>query len=101
MIVVPLEPIPTQSLNVDIDDDNYELLFRDIGGAMTVDISRNNEPLVQGRILTRGGLIPYRHLTRGGNFFFSTESGDIPTWKKFSTRQFLIWATDEEIDEFS
>tara|TARA_R110000851_G_scaffold100026_6_gene215467 strand:- start:173 stop:493 length:321 start_codon:yes stop_codon:yes gene_type:complete len=98
-IKVPLELLPNQSLTIELDSIRYGLRFHDLGGMMSVDISINDELIIEGqRCVGSDPLIPYRYLKAdGGNFFFLTELGDIVYWDKFGMTQSLIYLTAEEL----
>ena len=99
--VVPLEAVPNQSLSIQLEENRYVLRFREIGGMMAVDISINEEIILQGeRVVAGSGLIPYRYLEEGGgNFIFITELGDIPYYDQFGVTQTLLYVTIEELGE--
>lgn len=98
--VVPLESLPNQSLSIQLEENRYDLRFRDLGGMMSVDISINDEVILQGsRVTGAAPLIPYKYLEQGGgNFLFVTELGDIPYWDQFGVTQSLLYVTKAELE---
>jgi len=98
--IVTIENIPNQSLSIQFDGVRYGLRFRDVGGMMSVDISINDEVILEGKRVVGGfPLIPYKYLEGdGGNFIFLTELGDIVYWDQFGVTQSLLYFSAEELE---
>ena len=107
MIQIPLQAVPTQSLSIQLNDQSYDILLRACNVAdaqiMTMDLTMNNEVVLIGQRLVAGvPSIPYQYLTQDiGNFILLTTDGDLPDYTKFQVSQYLIYATQEEIDASS
>jgi hypothetical protein len=99
--IVPIEPLPNQSLSFQVDDVRYDLTLRSTVSMMAVDIAINDELVLQGwRVCGGTPLIPFQYLEGvGGNFIFLTELGDLVTWEKFGVTQILIYVTSDELEE--
>lgn len=99
---ITINPIPNQTLSVQLDEELYTLTFKEgIEGIMSVDITRDDVVIVSGaRIVAGFPLIPYRYLTTG-NFLIITANQEIPFYTNFGVDQFLIYASPQEIAEFS
>lgn len=113
MIKVPVTNIPNQSLNIILDGDNYVIRIhacsdtsinttsiRVLGtGILAVDITRNDQVIVTGmRAVCGTPLIPYKYL-EDGNLIFTTQNDQYPNWRLLGVNQFLIFASQAEIDE--
>jgi len=104
VIRIPLRNIPTQSLSIELDGNGYDILIRAVNTltaqVMSFDITINNEIVVIGqRVVAGTPVIPYRELTEyGGNFFILTNDGDLPDYNEFEISQYLIFATQDELD---
>ena len=98
--IINLEAIPNQSLSIQLDSFRYGIRLRDISGMMAVDISINDELIIEGQRVVGGfPLIPYQYLEEnGGNFVFLTELGDIVYWDQFGISQSLLYYTPEELE---
>jgi len=96
---IPLEAIPNQSLSIQLNEIRYDIRLHDINGMMSIDISINDELIVEGfRVVGGFPLIPYKYLEGdGGNFIFLTELGDIVYWDQFGITQSLLYFSAEEI----
>jgi hypothetical protein len=96
---IPIENIPNQSLSIQLDGVRYGLRFKDLGGMMAVDISIDDQLIIEGlRVVGGYPLIPYKYLENdGGNFIFSTELGDLVYWDQFGITQSLLYFSAEEL----
>lgn len=98
--IIPLDPIPNQSLSIRLDDHRYILTVKEVGGMMAVSILRDNETLIDGARAVAGfPLLPYAYLARDmGNFIFThTDPGAIPYYEDFGTKCQLVYSTADEI----
>lgn len=98
--IIPLDPIPNQSVSIRLDGHRYILLIKEIGGMMGVTIDRDNERLVDSiRAVAGCPLLPYEHLSRdAGNFMFThTDPGAFPYYEDFGTKSQLVYSTAAEI----
>jgi len=104
MIQISIKNIPNQSLNILLDNNNYNIRLHAcedknslLTGVTAVDIIRNNVRIVSGmRAVSGTPLIPYRYL-QDGNFIFTTDNDMYPNWNLFGINQFLIYASAAEI----
>ena len=95
-----LQNVPQQRIEVDIDGVNYVLQFRTSQGLTIADVYADTELLKAGVVCAPGAaLIPYKYLTRGGNFYFYCAENDYPYYEYFTSTQFLFYLTDAEIEE--
>ncbi len=98
MLNIPLQNIPNQSFSIQIDNNTYDILISDCGNIMAVDISINNVVIVLGqRAVPSNFLLPYRYL-ENGNFFFTSLDGEYPDWRRFGLDQFLVFASQAELN---
>jgi len=99
-VEIPIDRVANQSLSVQLDNNRYDIVIRDIGSAMAIDLSINEESVISGQILVSGSpVIPYEYLEVGGNFVFNTELYDIPYWESFGVNQELVYVTEQELKE--
>ena len=97
MKIIPLNAAPNQRLRVTLDGREWELTIKAARRVMCCDIRCDDRVIVQGmRIVPGQPLIPYRHLTHGGNFAPLTEGDELPWWELFEKTQTLIyWGSDD------
>ena len=94
---IELQATPNQSLSVTLDDARYDLTIKETIGTMSVDIVRDNIPIMTGARLVAGTpFLPYRY-QETGNFIITTEAGEIPYYTRFNVSQFLIYISVEEL----
>lgn len=104
MIQIPLQSIPNQTLSINLNDNAYDILIRACNSGasqvMSIDITINNDVILLGQRMVAGTpLIPYLELTDiGGNFLLLTDDGDLPDYNQFQISQYLVFATQEEIN---
>src|ERR1043165_4013325 len=105
MIQVPISNIPNQSLSINLDNNQYDLNIHATNdnpdgstGIMAVDITINNTIILTGMRAVPGfPLIPYQYLVNG-NFTFITMNDDYPDWRQFGITQYLIFASNSELE---
>jgi|SRR5690606_26422735 len=105
MIQVPITNIANQSLSINLDNNQYNLTIKatndNIDGTtnvMSVDITINNEIILTGlRAVPGFPLIPYKYLVNG-NFTFITDDDSYPDWRQFGITQYLIFASNDELE---
>lgn len=100
--IIPLDPIPNQSLTIRLDGRRYAITVKEINRAMGVTIERDGETLIQNvRAVAGFPLLPYSHLSRdAGNFIFTnTNEGELPYYLDFGATCLLVYSTAAEIAE--
>lgn len=107
MIQIPIINVPNQSLSIQLDDNQYDILIRanqdnpdGSTGVMSVDISINNNVIISGvRSVCGFPLIPYEYLIVSGNITFITAKNEYPDWRHFGITQYLIYASSKELEQ--
>lgn len=106
MINIPLQAIPTQSLSIQLDDNNVDLRLHTCDNTpqtpgtmvVTITININEVEIVSNvRIVASTALINYDYLANG-NFYLLTENDDYPDYTLFGVSQFLIYASPDELE---
>ena len=96
---VELINYPNQQFSIKVDNKQYDLVIKDCDGFMVIDITCNNQVIVQGqRLLPSTPLIPYPYREQG-NFILVTEKEELADWRKFNISQFLYFVSDAELAE--
>lgn len=97
MLNISLNNYPNQSFPVLIGGRRYQLNIKDCDGFMVIDISCDNQLIIQGqRLLSGTPLIPYHYLEQG-NFLFISENDELADWHLFGEKQFLYHVSDDEL----
>jgi len=101
MKTIDIAKNPNQQIGTTIDGVNYTLSFRTTArGMLLADISVDGVLLISGvRCAANALLIPYPHMTYGGNFFWLCTDAEYPDYTKFGDSHFLLYLTDAEIVE--
>lgn len=96
---IPLQALPNQSMQVPIDDNQWDISLKLTNGTISVTISLNEILLVENvRIVANTLILPYRYEeNNNGNFVLSTQSFNIPDYTQFSITQMLFYITPEEL----
>lgn len=99
MYIIELNKTPNQRLGVTILGVNYTLETRLLDdGILLMNIYADNVLLISGlRCIPNAKVIPYTHLTNGGNFFWLCEDDHYPDWQKFNEQHSLLFLTDAEL----
>ena len=105
MINIPLQAVPTQSLSIQLSNNNFNIRIHTCdntpqtpGSMVTVFTVSINDVLIVSdvRIVPSTALINYEYL-ENGNFYFITENDDYPDYTLFGVSQFLIYASPDEL----
>jgi hypothetical protein len=107
MIQIPIINVPNQSLSIQLDNNQWDISIHSTQdnadsstGIMAIDITINNNIIISGvRAMDSFPLIPYQYLIIGGNITFITQDDEYPDWRQFGITQYLIYASDEELEE--
>lgn len=97
---IPLQAVPNQSFSLVLDEQQYELRFKEIGNAaMAVSVSLNGAVLLSNaHFCADAPLISYEYLEgSGGNFFFVSDNREIPYYTFFDVTQKLYYLTEAEM----
>lgn len=95
---IPLDSVPNQSLGVTLDENRWQLEFKEARGVMCVTISLNEVLLLSNqRLVANAPMIPYEYLQGFGGFILLTDNDDIPYWSQFGVNQQLIYASATEL----
>lgn len=105
MIQIPIDSLPNQSLSITLDNNVYDLVIHscesninNITGIVACDLTINGTVTVTGlRAIPSFPIIPSQYL-ENGNFIFQTENDAYPDWRQFGITQFLIYASQEELN---
>lgn len=99
MINIPLTAIPSQSLSILLNNEQYGIRIHDCGnGVMSIDIVINNVPLLTGIRLVSNYPIIVSEYMQNGNFILQTINDEYPDWTRFGVTQYLIFANPSEIE---
>jgi hypothetical protein len=105
MIQVPLQNISNQTLSIQLNDNQFDLKFHATqdnldgsSGVTGVDIIINNNVIVTGVRAVAGYPIIESNYLENGNFIFVTQDDDYPDWRQFGITQFLIYASESELE---
>lgn len=104
MINIPLQAIPTQTLSFQdtTTQTNYFIAIKTCGnpGAqiMSVSISINDILIVSGVRAVAGFPLIANTYLENGNFVILTQNDDLPDYTQFGVTQYLIYASQLEIE---
>jgi len=99
MINIPLAALPNQSLSTRLNQQQYDLRIHDCtNGVMTIDITINNVVLLSGIRLVGNYPIIVSDYMENGNFILQTANYEYPDYTRFGVDQYLIFATQAEIE---
>lgn len=100
MIQIDVQQIPNQEFEKEIDGVRYTIKLRTFHKMTLADITIDDTVIKHSvRVCPNTLIIPYKHLTKGGNFVFYSMDGSYPHYTKFGVTQQLVYLTDAEIQE--
>lgn len=96
---IPLTQTPSQLLGVTLAGVSYILRLRGGAGVTLMDVDVGGERILSGaKCLPNQKILPYPHLTLGGNFYFWCRDNEFPDYTKFGGDHRLLFLTDDEIE---
>lgn len=91
---------PSQQFSVSLNDNNFEIRIKDVGGLCLMDVTVNDEVLALSLpIYPNQPIIPYAYKARYGNFVYFTATDAYPNWQTLNTQGTLFYLSPEEIQE--
>lgn len=98
-VSITLQATPNQSLSIQQDNTNYELVFHFARAAATVSITIDGVLVTSGlRFYADTPLIPYAYQEAdGGNFVFTTSLDALPDFTEYGVTQFLFYVSAAEV----
>jgi hypothetical protein len=100
MMTIGLQAIPLQNIPFVADNVAYIVRIRfDGDDMMYMDVTANNEVIATSLpCLVGQQVMPYSYLEGdGGNFFWTTASGDNPMYTNFGAGDILLYGTNAEM----
>lgn len=99
MNLITLQKIPNQEVIVTLDGNRYKIQIKSASGFMVYGIERNGVTIIENgnRIVNGAPLLPYKYM-EAGNFIFDIPDTELPDYNKFEDTQFLVYASQEEIE---
>lgn len=100
MQLINLSAEPSQQFTVGLNEHNFDITLRDVGGMCIMDITVDGDVLARALpVFPNQPVIPYPYLARFGNFVFFSATDDYPTWEMLGKSVNLYFLTPEEIAE--
>jgi len=99
MKLITLQQIPNQEVIITLDDSRYKIQIKSASGFMTYGISSDGVIVIENgnRIVNGAPLFPYKYM-ESGNFILDVPGSELPDYTKFESTQFLIYASQEELE---
>jgi hypothetical protein len=98
MRIIPLDPIPNQSLSLTLDNNVYDIVVKQTSTCISMSLSINGEVILSNqRIINGTPIIDYAYL-QNGNFLLLTSNEELPDYTQFGVTQFLIYASQAELE---
>lgn len=99
MKLITLQQIPNQEVIITLDGFRYKIQIKSASGFMTYGVNRDGVIIIENgnRIVNGVPLLPYKYM-EAGNFILDVPDSELPDFTKFESTQFLIYASQEEIE---
>jgi hypothetical protein len=98
MQIVPIQAIPNQNFSVVLDGNQWDIGIRTTNGCISVSMSINGIPVFSNMRAVAGTRIIPSKYQEAGNFVFITQNYEVPEYTQFGVTQFLVYASQTEID---
>lgn len=99
MKLITLQKIPNQEVIVTLDGSRYKIQIKSASGFMTYGVTRDGVIIIENgnRIVNGAPLLPYKYM-EAGNFILDVPDSELPDFTRFESTQFLVFASQEEIE---
>lgn len=97
MQIIPLQAIPNQQFSVVLGDNQWDIVLKTADNITVADVTLNNVVIMTGFRCVAGMRIIPSLYQEAGNFFFSTQRGQLPDYTQFGLTQFLLYYTAAEL----
>lgn len=99
MKFITLQQTPNQEVIVTVNGSRYKIQIKSASGFMTYGVERDGITIIENgaRIVNGSPLLPYRYMEEG-NFILDVPDDEFPDYTKFESTQFLIYASQDEIE---
>ena len=101
MELIPLEDIPNQKINVQLDRVTYNIRLNTRRGLTFMSISVGDTPLSYSRICLPNKKVEFPRYAFGGVLFWLCQDDETPLYTKFGTLHQLYYATAAEFKELT
>lgn len=97
MQVLPINAIANQQLSVILDNNQWDIIIRDVNGAIAVTLTKNSEQIVLAARAVAGMRILQSKYQQDGNFAIISNDQGIPDYTQFGISQFLVYISPAEL----
>ena len=98
MLRLSLQATPNQEFSTQLDGFAYIIRIKTFGEITTVSVTIDGVLFISGmRIVAGQPLLPYLD-GGGGNFFFTTETQELPFYTQFDVTHFLYYLSPTELE---
>lgn len=98
MRVIPLSAIPNQQLSVILDNNQWDIVIRDVNGAIAVSLTKNSVVIAENARAVAGMKILQSEYQEDGNFAIIPNNQTVPDYTQFGVTQFLVYISPAELD---
>jgi hypothetical protein len=97
MQLVPLTQNPNQSFSISLDNNQWDFLLKTVGNGTVVSLTINGNDVLDSAQAPAGALLIPSEYEESGNFFFVTQSFQLPYYTQFTVTQSLIYISASEL----
>ena len=96
---ITLQAIPNQKAIVTLDGNRFEIELKFTGEIMTYGLIKNGLTVIENgaRLVNGVPLLPYDYLV-DGNFILKIPDDELANYESFQVTQYLLYASQEELD---
>ena len=94
---VPLQPVPNQSFSVLLDANQWAVVLKTVGAATVASLTLNGTDVLDSAHCAAGAFLIPSEYEEAGNFFFVTQSQQLPYYTQFGVTQSLIYISAGEL----
>lgn len=97
MQTIPIQALTSQSFNISLDDNQWDITIKYTEGTISVTLYLNTVLVIQNtRAVANEKIIPAKY-QENGNFAIITQNNEIPDYLKFGVTQSLVYISADEL----
>jgi hypothetical protein len=97
MMQLPLQQLPNQSFSILLDGNQWDFLLKTVEDMTAVSLMLNGTDILDSARAAAGTFIIPSIYEESGNFFFVTQSFQLPYYTQFNVTQALIYISATEL----
>lgn len=97
MLQIPVQQLPNQSFTVLLDSNQWDVTLKTVEDTTVASLTLNGADVLDSARCVAGSFLIPSEYEEAGNFFFVTQSEQLPYYTQFNVTQSLVYITAAEL----